>query len=186
MGTDALVNCDCYQRGLLRTPPPNPELVYIDEESFVSTHATTQAQRDAFFDWSLEACVHGDFCLIHERIGNSGLVGLINHFLSQREDCYQAMLKFAVPREKPVANYPLGEDLLALRHEARKLRELILDGGIPMMSRWRRLQIRLRRIGGMWEPTDAEMRSFLLTFADQIEDLTDAALATGNPIVFSS
>jgi hypothetical protein len=30
MGLDAVVYCDCYERGRVRGPPPQPESVYVD------------------------------------------------------------------------------------------------------------------------------------------------------------
>jgi len=30
MGLGAIVYCDCYEKGRVRVPPPQPELVYVD------------------------------------------------------------------------------------------------------------------------------------------------------------
>lgn len=60
MGLDAVVYCDCYEKGRTRRPLPQPELVYVDQNGQVSLESdAVGADQNAFFDWLKDACDHG-------------------------------------------------------------------------------------------------------------------------------
>jgi hypothetical protein len=60
VGLDATVYCDCFETDRARRPPPQPELVYIDENGQVSLKWDAPgADQFAFYDWLNMACEHG-------------------------------------------------------------------------------------------------------------------------------
>ena len=62
MGLDATVYCDCYEKGKARRPPPQPELVYLDENAQVCLRWDAPgADQNAFFDSSKEAPLRRGF-----------------------------------------------------------------------------------------------------------------------------
>ena len=56
----AYVSCGCYERGRVKRPPPNPEIVDMFTNGDVGCHHPTPAQYQAFLKWRYGACHHRD------------------------------------------------------------------------------------------------------------------------------
>ena len=82
MRLQAYVFCGCYERGLVKCPPPDPEIVGVSTNGDVGCHRPTPVQYQAFLKWRYRACHHRD-----------GLItgGLLGHRLPV-EIMHKAML----------------------------------------------------------------------------------------------
>jgi hypothetical protein len=78
MGLDAVVYCDCFERGRLREPPPpGCNLSVSDDGSLLCGSEDLEVQL-AFDQWQLErACEHELGVLLHHYIGNIALVAAL-------------------------------------------------------------------------------------------------------------
>ena len=95
MGLDAAVYCDCYEAGKVRNPPPQPELVYVDENGQVSFKWDAPgADQFAFYDWLRNACEHSPMSqqLVSHRLGNIARVGFIRTLLSVSAELFPILL----------------------------------------------------------------------------------------------
>ena len=81
MGLDASVHCDCFERGLVRVPPQSSWKVYVDEEGGRAPGTDDVDEQIAFDAWNRWACEHEDGVVLHHRIGNIALVGLLRGLL---------------------------------------------------------------------------------------------------------
>jgi len=83
MGLDAVVYCDCFEKGTIRRPPPQPDLVYVDGNGQVCLRWDAPgADQNAFFDWLHSACDHGPQCeLVSHRLGNASRIGRLRSLL---------------------------------------------------------------------------------------------------------
>ena len=80
MALDACVYCNCYETGNAKTPPPQPDLVYVDPISGeVSSFCEAEgADQHRFFEWLSSACKHAPSGqLVSHRLGNIALIGFL-------------------------------------------------------------------------------------------------------------
>ncbi|HEY9785842.1 MAG TPA: hypothetical protein V6D17_10605 [Candidatus Obscuribacterales bacterium] len=83
MGLDARVYCDCWEKGAVLSPPPNAELVVVDEAGMPQTREGVSGDDFfAFENWALTACPHQSFILLHKRLGNISLIAVIRQIVS--------------------------------------------------------------------------------------------------------
>jgi hypothetical protein len=82
MRLQAYVFCDCYERGRVKLPPPEPKIVGVLTNGDVACKQPTPAQYQAFLEWRYLACHHRDGLIIG---------GLLGHRLSV-EVMHKAML----------------------------------------------------------------------------------------------
>ena len=95
MGLNAFVCCDCYEMGKVKTPPPQPELVYVDPISGeVLLHWEEKgADQKRFFDWLSSACKHGPIGhLVSHRLGNIALVGFLRELFQKTPEHFPTLL----------------------------------------------------------------------------------------------
>src|SRR5690242_2043094 len=83
MGLDAVVYCDCIEKGRLRVSHPRPELLHIAENGapFHSGGAEFHPVHDGW-EWS-QPCAHRDFVLLHHRLGNFGHITWVRKRLEE-------------------------------------------------------------------------------------------------------
>lgn len=93
MGLDAVVYCDCWERGATRVPPKTNWQVAIDDQSGCRLRAKgSDASQVDFDNWDHNACEHEDGILLHHRLGNIGLVGFLREILERRADEFSFVL----------------------------------------------------------------------------------------------
>jgi len=94
MGLDAVVYCDCYEKGRTRTPPPQPDLVYVDRNGQVCLKwYAVGADQNAFYDWLKDACDHGPTGdLVWHRLGNVATIGAIRSLLAESGQEFPVLL----------------------------------------------------------------------------------------------
>jgi hypothetical protein len=84
MSLNAVVYCDCVERGRLTIPHPRPDLLSIDEKGAPDISSTDPQDIEAHDRWeSLRPCAHEHFWLIERWLGNVSLVGSIRALLKQ-------------------------------------------------------------------------------------------------------
>ena len=160
MGLDACVYCDCYEKGLMRTAPPQPELVYVDENGQVSLKwEIPGADQHAFYSWLEEACDHGPLGeIVSHRLGNISGIGFLRHLLSQTEKCFPVLLAKVIYSGAHAGGALSLDEAASLRPELDRLREV-------------RCQ-------------DAGDERFVRRFERQMSELVEVSLKIGKPIVF--
>ncbi len=88
MSLDAFVFCDCFERGRLKEAPPPGCRIVVGTNGRVDNagEATLEGQL-AFDDWRwYRMCEHQEGILVHHRIGNMGLVGILRAELRRFPD----------------------------------------------------------------------------------------------------
>jgi hypothetical protein len=86
VGLDATVYCDCFEKGRVRTPPPQPALVYVEPSGQVALKwDEPQADQHSFYGWLAECCEHGPMGeLVSHRLGNLTLIAFLRGLLAER------------------------------------------------------------------------------------------------------
>jgi len=91
MGLDATVYCNCFETGKLKEQP--------DQEVFVCHNGSLECQEEdldiqlAFDQWLYcRACDHANGILVHHRIGNIALVGLLREELKLKKELFPYLL----------------------------------------------------------------------------------------------
>jgi hypothetical protein len=84
MSLNAVVYCDCIEKGRVTKPHPRPDLLFIDEKGAPDISSTDPLEIEAHDRWeSLRPCQHEHFWLIEHWLGNVSLIGSIRAFLQQ-------------------------------------------------------------------------------------------------------
>jgi hypothetical protein len=84
MSVNAVVYCDCVERGRLTTPHPRPDLLFVDEKGAPDISSNDPRAIEAHDRWeSLRPCEHEHFWLIERWLGNVALIGSIRALLKQ-------------------------------------------------------------------------------------------------------
>jgi hypothetical protein len=156
MGLDAFVYCNCFETGNLKEPPPYPELVSATADGGVDFHSTDLEILLNLDQWrDHRACLHKSGILLHHRIGNITLVGLLRAELAREAD------KFPVLLNQVLYSGSHGGDCLSLEDVARLRNELLT-----------------------FVCSDSTNRKFMETFLEQMLELADASRQVGKPISF--
>lgn len=159
MGLDAVVYCDCFEKGRLRElPPPGCHLAIARDGSLSCGSEELEIQL-AFDQWQVDrACEHELGVLLHKRIGNIALVSALREELERLPD------RFPVILSRVLYNGTHCGDFLSL--------ELVEQVSIELQ---RLLEFRC---------TDSTRSVFMQEFAAQMTELVDSALRIGKPIAF--
>jgi hypothetical protein len=84
MSLNAVVYCDCIEKGRVTIPHPRPDLLFIDEKGAPDISSTDPRDIEAHDRWeSLRPCQHDHFWLIEHWLGNVSLIGSIRALLQQ-------------------------------------------------------------------------------------------------------
>lgn len=123
MGLDAQVYCDCYEKGKVRRPPPQPELVYVDENGQVCLRWDAPgADQNAFFEWQKDACDHGPMGeLVWHRLGNIARIAFIRSVLAESPERFHVLLAKVVYSGTHAGDWLAHTDLEPLASELRSL-----------------------------------------------------------------
>jgi len=95
MGLDATVYCDCYEKGKMRTPPPQPGFLSIDQDGGLCLDCDQpNADEFGFYKWLATACEHGPWGkLVSHRLGNIALIGFLRELLAREPERVPILLK---------------------------------------------------------------------------------------------
>jgi hypothetical protein len=155
MGLDAWVCCNCIKKGIA-PPHPFPELLAFDDTGEPFLRSETEISLDQWFEHD---AWYRTSCLhsgrlVKKRLGNIGLIGQIQEFVESR-----AVTTLPLIRERVVYSGAHGGDWIASGDSVRLLAEAQ----------------NLRSIA-----TDP----MIAQFADDLVELAEASIATGNPVAF--
>lgn len=93
MSLAACVYCDCFERGRLRTPPPQSQHVFVAADGSLDTDATDLDAQLLFDQWCFgAACEHEYGVLLDHAIGNISLVAILREELSRHPDTFPILL----------------------------------------------------------------------------------------------
>jgi hypothetical protein len=161
MGLDAFVFCDCHEKGRLRTPPPAGVSLKLEADGSlgrVSDDGTIESDL-SWDDWrERRACEHAGGILLHHRLGNISLIGLLRSEL-QREPS-----RFPILLTQVVYNGSHGGDYIAVETIPALQRELELLGEFRSSTR--------------------EAAGFMAQFHAQMSELAATARTITKPIAF--
>ena len=160
MSLDA-VFCDCFKKGNVRTPPPQPALVYVEETTgqVLFRWDAPDADQHRFYDWLASACEHGPMGeLVSLRLGNIALIAFLRELFGKTPSQFPILLS------KVVYNGVHGGDRLDLQDVERLATEMDSVHALHCL-----------------DPNEEEL---LRKFEAQMLDLIRAARSVGRPIVF--
>jgi hypothetical protein len=160
MGLDARVYCDCYEKGTVRRPPPQPELVYVDSSGQLCLKwDDPRADQHGFHKSLKDACEHGPWGeLVSCRLGNITLIAFLRGLLSGAPECFPVLLT------KVVHNGVHCGDFLDMDDVERLLPEMDWLRAVHCGDRMR--------------------EGFVRAFERQMSELIAAARSVRKPIVF--
>jgi hypothetical protein len=160
MALDACVYCDCYERGSIRTPPPQPEYVYIDETgSLTLDYEKPGADLSAFRAWQATACDHQPLgMLVSHRLGNIARIGFLRYHLVDHADRFPVLLGKVLYNATHAGDFLTQADVERAAAELDYLKEIHLPG--------------------------VEEESIIREFETQMRELVDASRRVHKPIAF--
>jgi hypothetical protein len=84
MSLNAVVYCDCIEKGRVTIPHPCPDLLFIDETGSPDISSADSRDIAAHDRWeSLRPCQHEHFWLVERWLGNTSLIGSIRALMKQ-------------------------------------------------------------------------------------------------------
>lgn len=160
MSLDATVYCDCYERGKVRTPPPQPEFVFVEESGGLTLDCDQpNVDQDAFNNWRATACEHGSWGeLVSYRLGNITLIGFLRSLLAVEPG------RFPILLAKVLYNGVHSGDFLS-------------SADVDLVS------IEIDRLKEVHAVQDSD-EPFIRNFERQMRELIQAAQRVGKPIAF--
>lgn len=158
MGLDAIVYCDCMERGRLRSQPRIEWSVYVDESGARAERATDIDEKCAFDRWNVGACDHEDGVLLHHWLGNLSAVGLIREGLSDFPTRFPIILSKVVYSGSHCGDHLPVQALPQLAAEVDAL--------------------------SLVQPRDPLVAYWIRDFEKKMAEITAAARAVGKPISF--
>jgi hypothetical protein len=184
MGLDATVYCNCFEKGLLREPPPADLDVVVEESGFVTflNKEVSNQQWDWFDSWKLTVCEHPDFIVLTHRLGNISLIGLLRHELSASPQNFPILLKRVVYNGIHASDHIPYDLIPSLEIEVERLKSFKCA-----RSKWTdQLQKRWPSFGasGRFMLRSVKNDLFVQYFREQMEELIAAAKEMQKPIAF--
>ena len=159
MGLDAIVYCDCFERGTLKTPPRAEWQVYVDDDGSRATAATDLEVQMAFDRWSYsQACQHERGVMLHHRIGNISLVAGLRQVIGQQPDKFPLILEKVLYSGSHTGDFLTFQEVEAIAAEVAMLSEV--------------------------HPDDEQEEQFLRGFESQLSALVACARRLKKPLAF--
>ncbi|MGA2435138.1 MAG: hypothetical protein ABSG25_07610 [Bryobacteraceae bacterium] len=161
MGLDATVYCNCYELGKVHTPPPQPDLIYIDDKTgqLKLRWDAPGADQHQFYEWLASACEHGPLGeFVTHRFGNVARIGFLRQLFARTPQ------RFPILLSKVLYNGTHAGDVLNLAD----IEELAIE-----MASVRNIHC-----------ADAGEEEMLRQFETQMMDLIRGARSVGKPIIF--
>jgi hypothetical protein len=159
MGLDAVVYCDCFEKGRLKEPPPSGCRLEIDRDGSMLCGSDALDVQMAFDQWRLHrACNHDDGVLVHHRIGNVALVAALRAELERFPGQFPLILSKVVYNGTHCGDFIADQDVQRLRSEVEALADVRYN--------------------------NPDMEELIREFKSQMSDLVESALRIGKPISF--
>lgn len=159
MGLDAGVYCNCFERGMLLTPPPPGCNLSVGPDGGLLPGSDDLEVEMAFDRWRMTAaCEHEDGYLAWHHLGNIALVALL------REELGQWPERFPMILSRVIYNGIHGGDMLTVTEVAQMFPEVEALAGVHSRTR--------------------DREQFLREFEAQMKELVATSMTVGKPIVF--
>ncbi len=159
MGLDAVVYCSCFEAGRLRTPPPHGVEVYVGDDGSLDCRGECPEAALVFDAWCYkEACDHENGVLLHRRLGNISLVGLLREELGHQAKAFPALLSKVLYSGTHCGDWLTAEEVRTVQMELGQLKKHCCES--------------------------ARAQELVDAFRQQMEELVACSLQVGKPIVF--
>ena len=145
MGLDAVIFCDCYERGRLKTPPPNPKLVYVFQNGDLRCRSDDPAIEDAFDRWRDRACKHECGMIAGGPLDNMASIELLNTALQPHRRHFPILLGKVIYCGTHTGDHLTLRNIEKLQAELPALRKL--RTGDPFVDK--ELRILARQLSGL-------------------------------------
>lgn len=188
MGLDGFVYCDCVEKGRLKSPPPFPALFHVDPSGWPTLRSEDEEAERAHFAWEETGpCPHRRFRLLSRRLGNITGIQWVREALQQLSP--DPRKDFPVLLLKVVYDGSHGSDFLTVEEVRALKKELTTLQGIDLSGIKLTLGERIFTPRGTvdqtrWETAGEGELEFLRGVFFRLQELVDAALSVGKPIVF--
>jgi hypothetical protein len=118
MGLDAFVHCNCFETRDLKEGPPYPDLISVSADGSLEFHSADLEILLVLDEWlNHRACAHQSGILLHHRIGNMAMVGLLRTELAREPEKYPVILKQILYNGTHGGDYLSLDDVDLLRSE---------------------------------------------------------------------
>lgn len=162
MSLNAVVYCDCVEKGRLTIPHPHPDLLFIDETGSPDIISDDPLDIESHDRWeSLRPCQHEHFWLAERWLGNTSLIGSIRELIEKHSS--DPAREYPTLWSKVIYDSSHSGDFL-ISNDVRKLSD--------EMDRLSRMENLLT--------TDTNLVEFLR----KLQDLIRASLSVNKPISF--
>ena len=160
MGLDACVYCNCYESGKLHTLPPRSELVYVDQDGALACR--DEGDDDLYFEFTRwlhnQACEHIDGIVVHCRIGNTALVGLLRKELESNQGIFPLVVGKVLYSGTHGGDYIKVSDVVEMQGEIKQLSKI--------------------------HSNNSKTEAILRGFEEQMSELVECSLKMNKPISF--
>lgn len=126
MSLNAIVYCDCIEKGRVTIPHPRPDLLFIDETGSPDISSADPQDIEAHDRWeSLRPCQHEHFRLVEHWLGNTSLIGSIRAFINQHSSDpareYPVLWSRVIYNGSHSGDFLTSDAVLELRDEVYRL-----------------------------------------------------------------
>jgi hypothetical protein len=160
MGLDAHVYCDCFEKGKLANAPSGVTLRVEADGSLGHEENLSSVESEMAWDQWREksACEHRGGVLLHHRLGNISLIGLLRSELQRDASCFPILL---------------GKVLYSGTHAGDFLEVNLIPP----------LKTEVETLAG-FKCSQPKEQCFLTQFQKQMSELISASLSVNKPIAF--
>jgi hypothetical protein len=168
MGLNASVYCNCIERGLLNTPHPYPDLLYIYEDGSPDIESTDPALQAEHSWWQFrQPSAHENMSVYSARLGNIDGIGFLRNLFTATSERLNApalpvLLNNVIYSGTHAGDYLNLEQVAALKEELRNL----------------------KRFDFRTAPLSSDDELYIQSFFSELDSLIDASLAMNKPIAF--
>jgi hypothetical protein len=166
MGLDAIVFCNCVEKGRQKKRHPYPDLLYIAADGAPAIRSEDEEQLEKHDEWMHDACRHEEMILDGGRLGSVGGIEFLRSIL--RRAVRAPARDFPVLWKQVIYSGSHTGDYLALRAAEQLAIELE----------------RFSKVDFARQDIDSDNQRYIREFQHILKRLTKTALRIGKPIAF--
>lgn len=130
MALDGFVYCDCYEKGNLRSNPPNGVNVVVTETGEISCETSDEDLWLKFSAWKrAKACLHTGMILVHLRLGKVAAIDALRAELQKEARDFPILLQNVVYSGTHTCDWIPVSKLPALAEEVKRLKPEAVSPG---------------------------------------------------------